>query len=345
MNCTKFLFGLIIIVKSISSHSQGVGINQIGNLPDGSAALDLNFPNKGLLIPRVSLTSEQDDMTIPLPATSLLVYNSGLGGLQPAGYYYNQGTPQSPKWVRLIPATGTGGAWLIEGNSSTNSHNHFLGTTDIQDLVLKTNNIERIRISGLNGNVGLGVSNPTQRLDIDGSIKFSGELRPADDPGLSGQVLTSQGVGNSPTWSSVIKGMLAGAWEVAPTNSGISTNITSWVDTDVSLNFTLSHTCTVYMFYSINVQPDVAPGDNYVQTRLSIDGIPDLTTASHFQPFCSGDCNVNLNGAKVLTMTPGNHTVTLQWKVAPYNPVTWSSNTTWCDYCAARKLVVLAFYE
>ncbi|MCX7729378.1 MAG: hypothetical protein N2203_07905, partial [Bacteroidia bacterium] len=83
----------------------------------------------------------------------------------------------------------------------------------------------------------------------------------------------------------------------------------------------------------------------YVQTRLVIEGTPDRTTASHFQPYCSGDCNGNLNGAKIISLGAGNHTITLQWRTAQ-GTITWSSDPNWCDgFCGARKLVVMAYYQ
>lgn len=38
-------------------------------------------------------------------------------------------------------------SWLLGGNATTNPTTQFLGTTDAQDLVLRTNNLERARIS------------------------------------------------------------------------------------------------------------------------------------------------------------------------------------------------------
>jgi hypothetical protein len=102
---------------------QGVSINIAGTPPDNSAMLDVSSANKGLLIPRVSLTGINDGATILLPATSLLVYNLGTGGLSPAGYYYNSGTPGSPLWVQAIgpmgPAgpTGANGATGLQGST------------------------------------------------------------------------------------------------------------------------------------------------------------------------------------------------------------------------------------
>ncbi|MGQ9863017.1 MAG: hypothetical protein ACUVRD_00825 [Bacteroidia bacterium] len=54
-------------------------------------------------------------------------------------------------------------------------------------------------------NVGIGVPNPVQRLDVAGNVQFSGALMPAGIAGLAGQVLTSQGPGAAPVWQSIVK--------------------------------------------------------------------------------------------------------------------------------------------
>jgi hypothetical protein len=98
-------FGLLSFAKA-----QNIGINTTGTPPHPSAGLDVDFNNKGLLIPRVAITSYTDVTTIPSPTTSLLIYNTGTGGFSPAGFYYWDGT----QWVRLITNTSSGG--------SSNSH-------------------------------------------------------------------------------------------------------------------------------------------------------------------------------------------------------------------------------
>jgi hypothetical protein len=69
--------------------------------------LDVSANNKGLLIPRVSLTSATDILTIASPSISLLIYNTSTAGSSPSnvvpGFYYWDGF----RWISLSsqPAT------------------------------------------------------------------------------------------------------------------------------------------------------------------------------------------------------------------------------------------------
>jgi len=55
----------------------------------------------------------------------------------------------------------------------------------------------------IQGNTGIGTTSPTEMLHVTGNIRFSGALMPNNSAGTSGQVLTSQGAGVSPVWSTV----------------------------------------------------------------------------------------------------------------------------------------------
>ncbi len=138
-------FVTLFCVFSIMSFAQNIGINSTGIVPDNSAGLDINFTDKGLLIPRVALTGTGDLITIASPATSLLVYNTGTGGLSTVGYYYNSGTTVVPNWIRLN--TGSGSGWLITGNAGTVDGTNFLGTTDNVPLNFKIFNNKAGRIA------------------------------------------------------------------------------------------------------------------------------------------------------------------------------------------------------
>ena len=113
-----FVFCLLFIV-SISIKAQvGIGTNS----PNGSSMLEINATNKGVLIPRVTLTGSTDATTIATPATSLLVYNTATTSDVVPGYYYNSGTSGSPVWIRLNTSslvTGANSGETINWNSST----------------------------------------------------------------------------------------------------------------------------------------------------------------------------------------------------------------------------------
>lgn len=61
-------------------------------------------------------------------------------------------------------------SWSLTGNSGTNPNTNFLGTTDSKSLVFRTNNIERMRIK--NSSLGIGVTSPAQKLDVNGNINI-----------------------------------------------------------------------------------------------------------------------------------------------------------------------------
>ena len=210
MKKINYLFYLWI--AAIPVFAQNVGINNTGTTPHISTILDLNTGNtftspngKGLLVPNVALTGTGDALTVGSPATSLFVYNTatastGSTAVTP-GFYYWDGT----KWVAFV---GNGSKnWSLTGNTGTIAGTNFLGTTDAIDLVFKTNNTEQMRIlSG--GNVGINNISPSEKLDVTGNVRFSGDLRPNNLPGTTGQVLTSKGANTSPVWvapSSIIK--------------------------------------------------------------------------------------------------------------------------------------------
>ncbi|WP_057121933.1 hypothetical protein [Flavobacterium sp. Root901] len=83
-------------------------------------------------------------------------------------------TDASTGVLKMISASAfTPYYWGVKGNPGTNSSTNFLGTTDSNDLVFRTNNIERVRING-NGYVGIGLpsnsggygSTPNYALDV-----------------------------------------------------------------------------------------------------------------------------------------------------------------------------------
>lgn len=99
--------------------AQAVSINTTGSPPAASAMLDVNNANKGILIPRVSLLSATDVITIASPATSLLIYNTATAGTFPnnvvPGYYYWNST----KWNPVSDPSGNAHDQLITFSTGT----------------------------------------------------------------------------------------------------------------------------------------------------------------------------------------------------------------------------------
>ncbi len=62
---------------------------------------------------------------------------------------------------------GSGKPWKTFGNDKIDDEENFLGTTNDADLVIKTNNDEKMRVTK-DGDVGIGTTNPTGTLHVEG---------------------------------------------------------------------------------------------------------------------------------------------------------------------------------
>lgn len=163
------LLGVFTTFTVSAQNNVGIGTTN----PNSSSALEIEASNAGLLIPRVSLVSVANG-TIPInsPAISLLVYNINdfvVGG-NGTGYYYWDGS----QWQQLI-TSASANSWGLIGNAGTNPTTNYIGTSDNQDLSIRTNGSEAVRIDNT-GNVGIGQNNPTNSLEVNGSILFNGDF-------------------------------------------------------------------------------------------------------------------------------------------------------------------------
>lgn len=68
-----------------------------------------------------------------------------------------------------------GNFWKLTGNAGTNPAINFLGTTDAQSLVFKTNNTEKATID-TSGRIGIGTASPTAKLHVSGTGLFTDEV-------------------------------------------------------------------------------------------------------------------------------------------------------------------------
>ncbi|MBL4706097.1 MAG: hypothetical protein JKY54_16340 [Flavobacteriales bacterium] len=124
-------FGVVLL-----GTAQNVGINNTGATPNSYAMLDIasSTNNKGILIPRLTTVERSGIGGLGLSEEGLTVYDETTNG-----YWLWDGT----QWIQFMMA---GDAWNLNGNAGTTPGTDFIGTTDAQDWIVKTNNTSRIRV-------------------------------------------------------------------------------------------------------------------------------------------------------------------------------------------------------
>lgn len=139
-----------------SQAQMGVGIA----VAHPNAALDVTSSNGGLLVSRVTSTNRDAMTNVPI---GLLIYNTTADSFQ---YYTGNG------WINM---NAGGNEWVHTGNNGAALNNSFLGTQDNIDFRIKTNNADRLVLSG-NGAVGMSQPAPSNAAILD--LAGAGGVRP-----------------------------------------------------------------------------------------------------------------------------------------------------------------------
>jgi hypothetical protein len=188
--------------ESIAQQNVGIGTTT----PDPSARLDIFSANQGLLIPRVSLLSTTDLITIPNPKISLMVYNNNpvmLGG--GLGIYYWSGA----QWIQAfgVPGyTGSTGAGMIgaTGYSGITGATGTIGITGDTGAMGATGNSSFTGVTGTTGDIGItgstgttGDTGATGKTGFTGSTGNSGNTGASGDTGTTGDTGSTGGTGST----------------------------------------------------------------------------------------------------------------------------------------------------
>lgn len=142
-----------------------VGIGT-GNVADTNAALEVRSANKGLLIPRLMLSSRTNTSPLAAHVAGMLVYNTATAGTAPnnvfPGFYYNTGSIWMPvQGGTSNAADSTNDSWKNEaGNNQVRLAYSSDGNT------LRSAGTEFIIKD--DGKLGIGTAAPSWLLDIQG---------------------------------------------------------------------------------------------------------------------------------------------------------------------------------
>ena len=183
------------------SKAQNVAINESGSAPNSKAILDVSADvnrNKGVLLPRVT-TSQRNNISPASSDTGLTVFDTDT-----KSYWWWDGSA----WVEVGVDNRY---WKLTGNSGTSAGTNFIGTTDDQDLVFKTNNTEHMRLTS-GGYLGIGTTSISYPVTVvDGSASRVGSFvsteTSSDNIGVYGECASSDYYG----YGGVFKGGWTGA--------------------------------------------------------------------------------------------------------------------------------------
>jgi Chaperone of endosialidase len=170
----KIIFVLVLVTQLLFVNAQNVGIGTIA--PHPSARLEVAAADKGMLIPRVKLRSDSDNVTIPNPAKSLLVFNSRDTANVVSGYYYWNDTA----WVALVSELNIRFAesndWRVQGNVVSPGA-QFIGSTNLASIPFRLNNIH----SGVLGFTNTTFGYQTMQLAVTGTSNVAMGKRALQD--------------------------------------------------------------------------------------------------------------------------------------------------------------------
>jgi hypothetical protein len=153
---------VLLLVSLLGTGMLATAQLKIGDNPTSiqkSSILELESTRQGLLLPRLSDTAAINLLT---PPNGMIIYLTADQSLR---------IRSNGSWKKLASMADAMANWSTTGNTGTDSASNFIGTLDGKPLTFKTDDSARMIISS-EGNVGIGTTTPSAKLNVDGTVKF-----------------------------------------------------------------------------------------------------------------------------------------------------------------------------
>lgn len=163
----KAIILLLLLFVTMVSAQIGIGTNS----PHPEAMFEVRSTNKGLLLPRVVLTSTTSVSPFSAHIEGMTIYNTATASDVTPGYYYNDGG----KWVRLASGLITDATTTSTGKIQLAGDLAGTATApSVPGLALKAN----IASPQFTGNVGVGITTVTPSAALEVASTTAGVLIP-----------------------------------------------------------------------------------------------------------------------------------------------------------------------
>lgn len=269
----------------------------------------------------------------PNAGQRLIIYNNTTGGFnailngfsitngQAVEFIYSNGAWRTTD--NGASSVGGPNEWHITGNAGINATTNFIGTTNNVDFVTRTNNTERMRVTGT-GNVGIGTNAPTASLEIYSTANNTSGLKfsriNSSTPTGTGQAIGVDSNGNVITVSTAatITSIEASTNGDGGTYEGsFNVNGSGWILVpNTSTNMVVpAGGKAIFINCMLGIDYLGIPagsGSSYYTAKLFIDGVETNVFQTTQETSAGGQTQFSLSSVKFLTA--GNHTIEVRMR-------------------------------
>jgi hypothetical protein len=151
---------------STATYPSTTNINRILYSVANNQVAEITSANNGILVTNgsgapsignsVGAALTMPSLNLSASSNQVVMQSGGITGTLTWTPSASNKTITFPNASGTVALQGLGADWSVNGNAGTNPATNFLGTTDNQDLVLRANNTEWLRIESATGDIVIG---------------------------------------------------------------------------------------------------------------------------------------------------------------------------------------------